>query len=132
MRILLIFTLLVSVAGCTRWSMSHHLNEAYRQYDLGNCEASLLELSQAERNTRSRPYMQPEISLLRGQCLERQRLYIDAAQTYQFIVGSYPQSEYAFRARARLETLHQLGYYPPGQPAPILQAQPVPPELVHP
>jgi outer membrane protein assembly factor BamD (BamD/ComL family) len=39
-------------------------------------------------------------------------MFIDAAQTYQFIIASYPQSEYAYRARARLETLQSLGHYP--------------------
>jgi TolA-binding protein len=56
--------------------------------------------------------MQPEVSMLRGQCLERQKLFVDAAQTYQFIIAQYPNSEYAFRARARLETLQSLGHYP--------------------
>ena len=50
--------------------------------------------------------------MLRGQCLERQKLFVDAAQTYQFIIAQYPTSEYAFRARARLETLESLGHYP--------------------
>jgi hypothetical protein len=54
--------------------------------------------------------MQPEISLLRGQCLERQALFVDAMQTYQFIVTNYPASEYAYRARARADTLRQLGH----------------------
>jgi TolA-binding protein len=54
----------------------------------------------------------PEVSMMRGLCLERQKLFIDAAQTYQFIMASYPQSEYAYRARARLETLQSLGHYP--------------------
>jgi TolA-binding protein len=54
--------------------------------------------------------MQPEISLLRGQCLERQALFIDAMQTYQFIITQYPASEYAYRARARMDTLRALGH----------------------
>jgi outer membrane protein assembly factor BamD (BamD/ComL family) len=33
-------------------------------------------------------------------------------QTYQFIINQYPSSEYAYRARARLDTLQQLGHYP--------------------
>ncbi|MNG99749.1 hypothetical protein D3C79_589280 [compost metagenome] len=57
------------------------------------------------------------MSLLRGQCLERQKLFVDAAQTYQFILQRYPQSEYAFRARARLQTLEQLGHYRTGEAA---------------
>ncbi|MDT4857244.1 hypothetical protein FQZ97_916610 [compost metagenome] len=110
MRTLLILTLALSAAGCTRWSLDHHLNNAYRAYEQGECEEVMLELSKAERKSRSRSYLQPEISLLRGQCLERQKLFVDAAQTYQFIISRYPASEYAYRARARLETLRQLGH----------------------
>lgn len=102
----------LSVTGCARWSMNHHLNNAYSAYDRGNCEQVTLELSKVERASRARPYVWPEVSMLRGLCLERQKLFVDAAQTYQFIIASYPQSEYAFRARARLETLQSLGHYP--------------------
>ncbi|WP_285429593.1 tetratricopeptide repeat protein [Pseudomonas sp. fls2-241-R2A-110] len=102
----------LSVTGCARWSMNHHLNNAYSAYDRGNCEQVMLELSKVERSSRARPYVWPEVSMMRGQCLERQKLFIDAAQTYQFIMASYPQSEYAYRARARLETLQSLGHYP--------------------
>ena len=76
-----------------------------------DCAKVALELSQAERKSRSRSYLQPEISLLRGQCLERESLFVDAAQTYQFIITRYPASEYAYRARARLQTLEQLGHH---------------------
>ncbi|MNY61114.1 hypothetical protein D3C86_1977560 [compost metagenome] len=55
--------------------------------------------------------------MLRGQCLERQKLYVDAAQTYQYLIARYPQNEYAYRARARLQTLEQLGHYRSGEPA---------------
>jgi outer membrane protein assembly factor BamD (BamD/ComL family) len=113
MRFVLIAALaLFSVTGCTRFSMNHHLNLAYSAYDRGNCEQVMLELSKVERDSRARPYVWPEVSMMRGQCLERQKLFIDAAQTYQFIIASYPQSEYAYRARARLETLQSLGHYP--------------------
>ncbi|WP_327438763.1 tetratricopeptide repeat protein [Pseudomonas donghuensis] len=117
MRALIVLALATSVVGCTRWSMDHHLNNAYRAYDRGNCEQAMLELSQVERTSRARPFIQPEVSLLRGQCLERQKLFVDAAQTYQFILQRYPQSEYAFRARARLQTLEQLGHYRTGEAA---------------
>ncbi|WP_077045718.1 tol-pal system YbgF family protein [Pseudomonas sp. KK4] len=113
MRFVLIAALaLFSVTGCTRFSMNHHLNLAYSAYDRGNCEQVMLELSKVERASRARPYVWPEVSMMRGQCLERQKLFVDAAQTYQFIIASYPQSEYAYRARARLETLQSLGHYP--------------------
>ncbi|MHC8383299.1 tetratricopeptide repeat protein [Pseudomonas sp. LB3P14] len=115
MRFVLIAALAISalsVTGCTRWSMNHHLNNAYSAYDRGNCEQVTLELSKVERASRARPYVWPEVSMMRGLCLERQKLFVDAAQTYQFIIASYPHSEYAFRARARLETLQSLGHYP--------------------
>jgi hypothetical protein len=57
--------------------------------------------------------MQPEISMLRGQCLERQSLFVDATQTYLFIINRFPMSEYSYRAKARLETLRQLGHFDP-------------------
>ncbi|MCO8312363.1 tetratricopeptide repeat protein [Pseudomonas mandelii] len=112
MRFVLIAVLALSVVGCTRWSMNHHLNNAYSAYDRGNCEQVMLELSKVERASQARPYVWPEVSMMRAQCLERQKMFIDAAQTYQFIIASYPQSEYAYRARARLETLQSLGHYP--------------------
>ncbi len=121
MRILLVLALALSAAGCTRWSLDYHLNNAYHEYNRGNCERALLELSKAERKSRSRNYLQPEISLLRGQCLEREKLFVDAAQTYQFIIARYPTSEYAYRARARLDTLQQLGHRST-EPAKVLPA----------
>lgn len=124
MRISLVVIVGLFLASCTRVPLDHYMNSAYRSYEKGDCNAVLLELSRAERKSRSRSYLQPEISLLRGQCLERKSLYVDAAQTYQYILDAYPTSEYAYRARARLETLKTLGYgsqgeisYNIGQPA---------------
>ena len=117
MRTLIVLTMLASVAGCTRWSMDQHLNSAYRAYDDGDCDKVMLELSQVDRKSRARPYIRPESAMLRGQCLERQNLFPDAVQTYQFIIYQYPGSEYAFRARARLQTLEQLGHYSAGSSA---------------
>ena len=73
MRSLLVISLMLVLGACTRMSADFHLDNAYRQYAAGDCAAVALELSQAQRQIRSRPYLQPEISLLRGQCLERGR-----------------------------------------------------------
>lgn len=109
MRSLLVISLMLVLGACTRMSADFHLDNAYRQYAAGDCAAVALELSQAQRQIRARPYLQAEISLLRGQCLEREHLFVDAEQTYQYILARYPQSEYAYRAKARLSTLEQLG-----------------------
>ena len=125
MRLLPIAALALSVlavTGCTRWSMNHHLNNAYSAYDRGNCEQVMLELSKVERASRARPYVWPEVSMMRGQCLERQKMFVDAAQTYQFIITRYPASEYAYRARARLQTLEQLGHHSPAPAAKVSPA----------
>jgi hypothetical protein len=111
MRTLFILFLATLSVGCSsRNALDRHLYSAYHQYELGDCDKVMLELSQAERRSRPRDNVQPEISLLRGQCLERQGLFVDAAETYRFIQSRYPASEYAFRSRARLETLRQLGH----------------------
>ena len=114
MRTLVILLLATLSVGCSsRNALDRHLDSAYQHYQEGDCERVMLALSQAERASRPRDNVQPEISLLRGQCLERQGLFVDAAQTYRFIRTRYPASEYAFRGGARLETLRQLGHYQP-------------------
>ncbi len=118
MRLLPIAALALSVlavTGCTRWSMNHHLNNAYSAYDRGNCEQVMLELSKVERASRARPYVWPEVSMMRGQCLERQKMFVDAAQTYQFIIASYPQQ------RIRLPRPRPSGN--PAEPGPLPDAQ---------
>lgn len=110
MRSLLLISIGVLLSACTRLQADYHLDNAYRYYSEGNCNQVSLELSQAQRQIRARPYLQPEISLLRGQCLERDNMFVDAEQTYRFIVSRYPGSEYAYRAKARLDTLEQLGH----------------------
>ncbi len=57
MRALIVLALAASAVGCTRWSMDHHLNNAYRAYDRGDCARVMLELSQVDRTSRARPRM---------------------------------------------------------------------------
>lgn len=122
MRIVMILVLMAAISGCTRWSMNSNLDSAYRAYDRGDCERVMLDLSKVDRQSRARRYIQPEVSMLRGQCLERQKLFVDAAQTYRFIISQYPSNEYAFRAQARLETLQSLGHYPVSVPVKMYPA----------
>lgn len=123
MRTLCILALAASVTGCNSWSTNKNLDDAYRAYARGDCEQVMLDLSRTERKSRARPWLQPEISMLRGLCLERQKYYVDAAQTYDFIIARYPSSEYAYRAKARLETLRQNGRLT-GEAAQPLPARP--------
>ncbi|SDT95080.1 tetratricopeptide repeat protein [Halopseudomonas salegens] len=102
------------LSGCAG-SPQKHLGRAYQAYEAGSCEQAQQALIRAEHHNYSRGHLQPDISLLRGLCLERQALYLDAAQTYHFILRHYPQSEPGYRAGARLETLRQLGYVDPAQ-----------------
>lgn len=111
MRPLLIIVPALFLGACSS-QLDRRLDDAYQAYNQGDCAKAMVELSRAERLSRARRYLQPEISLLRGHCLEREGLFVDAVQTYRFINSQYPASEYAFRARARLETLQQLGHVP--------------------
>lgn len=108
--------LLASLAGCASQNHDTDINNAYRAYARDSCAQVYLHLSSAERRSRYRAQQrQPEVSLLRGLCLERQGLYLDAAETYLYLREHYPQSEYSYRAAARLETLSLLGHYRPAK-----------------
>lgn len=125
MRIPIILALAVLTVGCSsRGTADRQLDNAYRFYAEGDCNQAALALSRAERGLRLGSPVQAEISLLRGQCLERQALFLDAAQTYQFILSRYPASEYAYRARARLDTLRQLGHGAGGEPVVVTPVKP--------
>ncbi|MBB3101683.1 tetratricopeptide repeat protein [Azomonas macrocytogenes] len=125
MRTLIVLILALSCGACSsRGAADRYMDSAYEAYAANDCLGTLLALSQAERQRRVGSSMQPEISLLRGNCLERQGLFVDAAQTYLFIQSRYPSSEYAFRAKARLETLRQLGHYRVGDTVAIYPAKP--------
>lgn len=93
------------LAGCTSLQIDNVMDEAYSHYDNDNCEAAMHSLSEADRLIRKRRYLQSEISMMRGLCLERQGYFMDAIETYRFILSRYPQSEYGFRARARIRLL---------------------------
>ncbi|MGI0117462.1 hypothetical protein [Zooshikella sp. RANM57] len=92
-------------SACTTHRISNQLDMAYEHYNNGDCVATLHSLSRVDRLIRARRYLQPEVSFLRGLCLERQGYLMDAVETYRYIVKLYPESEYAFRARARLKVL---------------------------
>ncbi|MFT6431030.1 MAG: hypothetical protein ACJAXR_000073 [Halopseudomonas sp.] len=114
MKRLLLVTVITALAGCASQGHDADINQAYQAYQRDDCGAVMLHLSSAERRSRFRAYQdQPEVSLLRGLCLERQALYLDAAQIYRYLQRHYPQSEYSYRAVARLETLRLLGHYDP-------------------
>lgn len=109
-----LLVLLLGLAGCASQNHDADINNAYKAYARDSCEQVYQHLSSAERRSRYRAHQrQPEVSLLRGLCLERQGLYLDAVQTYTYLQEYYPHSEYSYRAAARLETLRQLGHYRP-------------------
>lgn len=116
---LLLLGIALPLTGCTNLGAQHRaMDDAYEAYALGDCGQVMLSLSQAERYARPTDRLRSEISLLRGQCLEREALFPDAIRTYEFILQYFPKTEYAFRAKARLETLQLLGHYQPlGGPA---------------
>lgn len=116
MKAIGLLVLLAGLAGCASQNHDSDINNAYKAYEQESCEQVYLHLSSAERRSRYRAYQhQPEVSLLRGLCLERQALYLDAAKTYLYLQEHYPHSEYSYRADARLETLRQLGHYQPAK-----------------
>lgn len=109
---LTLISLTLPLSACTNLGAQHRaMDDAYEAYAIGDCGQVMLSLSQAERYVRPTDSLRAEIALLRGQCLEREALFPDAARTYEFILKNYPNNQYAYRAKARLETLEILGHY---------------------
>src|SRR5690606_7000676 len=62
MRTFLILFLATLSVGCSsRNALDRHIDSAYRYYEQGDCGKVVLELSQAERRSRPRDNLQPEI-----------------------------------------------------------------------
>ncbi|WP_163832728.1 tetratricopeptide repeat protein [Spartinivicinus ruber] len=106
-KLVFVSILFILISGCASHRINQELDFAYQHYDNGNCVGTFHSLSRVDRMIRAQPrrFLQPEVSMLRGLCLERQGLYMDAIETYRFIQQTYPQSEYAYRAKARIRVL---------------------------
>ncbi|WP_426416306.1 tetratricopeptide repeat protein [Aestuariirhabdus sp. LZHN29] len=108
-RVLLGVGVVAVLTGCGSYRVSSGVSEgldlAYKQYADGDCVSTMQTLSKVERMLSSYRFLQPEVSLLRGLCLERQGYFMDAMETYNYILNTFPQSEYAYRAKARLKVL---------------------------
>ena len=69
---------------------------------------ALRQLSQVESFHREMPSQQhAEVLLLKGQCLEGMGNRAEAASLYEYLIKTYPDTEFAARAKGRLEDLRK-------------------------
>lgn len=102
-----VLTIASLIVSCGGLSIDTSLKQSYQSYQKNDCEDVFYTLSYVERQMAPRTDLQPEISMLRGMCLEQQHLYQDAIGTYTFIMATFPESEYAYRAKARIKVLSE-------------------------
>jgi len=101
--VLVIISLLLQ--SCYGLAQKGAMIKAYKAFEKDECSVVMKKLSQAESYKDPSAALKAEISYLRAQCLEKQSKFREAIGIYNYIISTFPQSEYAFRAKERIQAL---------------------------
>jgi outer membrane protein assembly factor BamD (BamD/ComL family) len=104
--LVLLLALLPALCSCAV-AQSGALGRAYGSYNKGNYVTALKRLSEAESYGTVSDQRHAEIYYLKGRCLEGMNNRGEAAGLYEFLIKTYPDSEFAARAKGRLEELRK-------------------------
>lgn len=80
---------------------------AYKAIENGDCTSAYQKLSRAEQYTDTTPVLAAEITYLRAICLEKEKRYREAIGQHLYLIKTYPESEYAYRAKSKLVLLNK-------------------------
>ena len=106
--IALLFALFPVLCSCVSMARRGGIDAAYRAYKKGDYVTALRQLSQVESFRSEMPSQQhAEVLLLKGRCLEGLGNRAEAASLYEYLAKTYPDTEYAARAKGRLEELRK-------------------------
>jgi outer membrane protein assembly factor BamD (BamD/ComL family) len=104
----LLFALLPALCSCVSMAQRGAVDLAYRSYNKGDYAKALRHLAQAEAyHEEMSNERHAEILLLKGRCVEGMGNRAEAASLYEYLVKTYPDTEYAARAKGRLEELRK-------------------------
>ena len=81
---------------------------AYEAIEKDDCDKAYKNLSDAEKFKETTPELQAEISYLRSICLEKEKKYDEALAVLFYIVKQFPDTEYGYRAKIRIEKIRAL------------------------
>jgi TonB family protein len=104
MKRLLVLFVFISVYGCSI-AQKGAVFGAYKSLAQGDCGVVYRKLSNAEKYSSVSDALQSEISFIRAECLERDKRDNEALALYEFIIDSFPNTEYASRAKVRIKAL---------------------------
>jgi outer membrane protein assembly factor BamD (BamD/ComL family) len=104
----LLIALLPGLCACTSLAQRGSVDLAYQAYGKGDYTAALTKLSFAEAlHNEMTAQQHAEILLLKGRCLEGLGNRGEAASLYEYLCKTYPDTEFAARAKGRLEELRK-------------------------
>ena len=109
-RTILLSVLLIAllpVFGACTMAQRGAIGRAYGSYNSHDYVRALRRLSEAESYGEVTDQRRAEICFLKGRCVEGMGNRIEAASLYEFLIKTYPDSEFAARAKGRLEELRQ-------------------------
>ena len=109
-RSAVLLALLFTISGCTSFYKGAQVGAirvAYSSYSRGDYARALGKLADAEGHLEIPAPRRAEICYLRARCVEGMGNRIEAASLYEFLIKTYPDSEFAARAKGRLEELRQ-------------------------
>jgi|WetSurSiteA1Bulk_404760.scaffolds.fasta_scaffold99603_1 hypothetical protein len=120
MKYIVLSLSLILMFGC---GIAQHgaLTQAYNAMEKGDCNKVYRKLSDAEKYKEPTPELQAEISYLRSICLEKEEKYEEALALLFYVAKQFPNTEYGYRARIRIEKIKSLsrekqkGRNPPGK-----------------
>ena len=114
----LLLALLPVLCSCAAWTQHQAADAqggamlfAYRAYRRGDYVSALKNLSSAEQYELT-DQRHAEILYLKGQCLEGMGSRLEAASQYEYVIKTYPDTQYAACASGRLEELRNQPQIP--------------------
>jgi outer membrane protein assembly factor BamD (BamD/ComL family) len=103
---IILMSAVLALAGCAT-AQRGALSRAYSKVEDGKYEGALNDLSRSEKYTSPSEELQAEIAFLRGHCYEALSRLPEAIGSYQYLIEHFPNSIYAYQAKAKLEALER-------------------------
>jgi outer membrane protein assembly factor BamD (BamD/ComL family) len=123
--LVLLLALLPALCSCVSMAQRGAVDLAYRAYNKGDYPLALRRLSRAESyHSEMSDRQHAEVLLLKGRCVEGIGNRAEAASLYEYLVKTYPDTEFAARAKGRLEELRQAGASAAPSPGPTSHRDP--------
>ncbi len=97
--------LVLVLCSCATTMQRGAVQRAYFAYNHADYKSALRHLSRAETYGEVKGQALAEVHFLRGQCLEGLKERTEAIGVFEFVIKTYPETEFAARAQGRLAEL---------------------------